>query len=213
MKILITFLSLAFFSSDYSWNKDCHRNLEHEDRIGATLVIEKDIFEYLEETKLGLEEEVKNLSEEQMQYKPDEESWSIAEIVEHIIIVEGGLEAMLEGSMEAGETPDQKAEVKMTDEQIVGFITDRSQKIQTQDQFQPSGKFSNAEEALDAFNEQRENFVDWLKDSDASMRNYVNEFPFGKIDAYQTVLFLAGHTERHTAQIEEVKSNPDFPEE
>ena len=56
------------------------------------------------------------------------------------------------------------------------------------------------------------NIVDWLKDSDVDMRNYVNEFPFGKIDAYQTVLFMAGHTSRHTAQIEEVKSNPDFPQ-
>ena len=114
---------------------------------------------------------------------------------------------MLERKIKAGENTDMKSDIKMSDEEVVGFITDRSVTIQTQDQFKPSGKFGSSDDALDAFQNQREAIVDWLKDSDVDMRNYVNDFPFGKIDAYQTVLFMAGHTERHTAQIEKVKSN------
>lgn len=175
--------------------------------------IKKDIFEYLEETRDNLEESVDGLSEEQMQFSPDAESWSVAEIMEHIYIVEGALKGMLEAKLGEEPNPDMKAEVKMSDEEVVGFITDRSQKIKTRTDFEPGGKFSTSEEAWEAFSEQRENIVDFLKDSDKDMRNYVNEFPFGKIDAYQTVLFLAGHTARHTDQIEEVKSMDDFPEE
>ena len=110
----------------------------------------------MDETKESLEESVEGLSEEQMQFKPDEESWSVAQIVEHIITVEGALKSMLEAKFEAGENLDQKAEVKMTDDQVVALITDRSGKIKTQDQFQPSGKFSDADEALEAFKDQRE---------------------------------------------------------
>ncbi len=212
MKILITFLSLAFFSSDYTWNKECTGHLVHKSGIEETLV-KTDMFEYLEETKEALKESVGDLSEEQMAFKTDTIGWSVAEIVEHIVIVEGALKSMLEGRIQSGETPDLKAEVQMTDEQVVGFITDRSGKIQTQSQFVPSGKYSDSDEALEAFMDQREDIVDWLKDADVDMRNYVNEFPFGKIDAYQTVLFMAGHTERHTAQIEELKSHSEFPEE
>ncbi|GAA4323328.1 hypothetical protein GCM10023115_51950 [Pontixanthobacter gangjinensis] len=213
MKILITFLSLAFFSSDYVCKKDAGKNLDPWYGIELMAMESPDIYEYLEETKESLEMSVEDLSEEQMQFKPDDDSWSIAEIVEHIVIVEGALEGMLKGKIESGETPDQKAEVKMTDDQVLGLITDRSSKIQTQDQFVPSGKFMSADEALSEFNDHRKEMTNWLKSTDVDMRNYVNEFPFGKIDAYQTLLFMVGHTERHTAQIEEVKSNPDFPEE
>ncbi len=209
MKILITFLSLAFFSSDFVKHESCQGTKENT--MAMSQIMETDIFEYLDETKDALQEEVNGLSQDQMSFKATEDSWSVAEIVEHIIIVEGALKSMLEARIAAGETPDQKAEVKMTDEEIVGFITDRSSQIKTQDQFQPSGKFSEADEALEAFKDQREDIVDWLKDSDVDMRNYVNEFPFGKIDAYQTVLFMAGHTARHVAQIEEIRSDPEFP--
>ena len=207
MKILIILLSLAFVNTGVR-NNDPDRPEEKE-----MISVEKtDIFEYLNKTKNELESSVEDLSEEQMAYEPEDGGWSIAEIVEHIIIVEGALKGMLEAKIKAGEDLDQVSEVKMTDEQVMGMITDRSSSIQTQDQFQPTGKFSEADEALEAFNDQRENIVTWLKDSDANMRNYVNEFPFGKLDAYQTVIFMAGHTARHTDQIEEVKSSPDFPE-
>ena len=213
MKILITFLSLALFSSDYPCTENAEVNHDPNNRIEIIDLNKKDIYEYLEETKESLEISVEDLSEEQVQFQPDSDSWSIGEIVEHIIIVEGALKGMLEGRIEAGENMDEMDEVKMTDDQVLGLITDRSSKIKTQDQFVPSGKFLDADEALTEFNDQREEILDWLKSSDADMRNYVNEFPFGKIDAYQTLLFMVGHTERHIGQIEAVKSNPDFPEE
>ncbi|SDR79810.1 DinB family protein [Gramella sp. MAR_2010_147] len=211
MKTLIAFLSFVFFGAIYIGNNICTSN---ESSCPEQKVIENkiDVFEYLDETQEALIESTQDLSEEQIQYKSDENSWSIAQIIEHINIVEGSLKALLENKIKEG-IPDMKPEVKMSDEEIVGFITDRSQKIPTQDQFQPSGKFMSAEEALESFKDQRENIVDWLKDSDIDMRAFANEFPFGTIDGYQTVLFMAGHTERHTVQIEEVKNNPDFPSE
>ncbi|MCH4823087.1 DinB family protein [Gramella lutea] len=211
MKILVSFLVLAFFSSEYELKPNCGSfTVENEVRT-ENATNKTDAFKYLKETRKSLEKSVKGLSEEQMTFKPEDGGWSVAEIVEHIIIVEGALKGMLEGKIKSGENLDQKAEVKMTDDQVVSLITDRSSSIQTQDQFQPTGKFSGSEEAINAFDTQRESIVSWLKDSDADMRNYVNEFPFGKIDAYQTVLFMAGHTERHTAQIKEIKSAPNFP--
>lgn len=205
---IICFALLGTISSENIFMKESNQNSET-----VKTFIKNDIFEYLEETKEGLEESIEDLTEEQMQYKPDAESWSISQIVEHINIVEAGLKSMLEAKFAEDETPEQRGEVKMTDEEILVFITDRSQKMKTQPQFEPSGNFTSADEALEAFSDQREDIVDFLKDSDVDMRNYINEFPFGKIDAYQTVLFMAGHTARHTTQIEEVKQDPGFPQE
>jgi hypothetical protein len=33
----------------------------------------------------------------------------------------------------------------------------------------------------------------------------------GELDAYQWMLFMAAHSKRHLAQIEEVKADPNFP--
>lgn len=212
MKTLMTFLCLVFFSAIHSENKPFQ--IETDGTEDVVIPVNKDdIFEYLDETKEGLEESVEGLSDAQMQFKPDAESWSIAEIIEHINIVEGALKSMLEAKFAEDPTPELKAEVKMTDEQILAFITDRGQKVKTQEQFEPTARYISADEAIEAFNDQREDIVDFLKDTDVEMRNYINEFPFGKIDAYQTVLFMAGHTARHTQQIEEVKQSAGFPEE
>lgn len=211
MKTLVSFFSFVFFGAIYIGNSLCVSSESHC-KEQTTIQNEIDIFEYLEETEEALIESTQDLTDEQMQYKPDANSWSVAQIIEHINMVEGSLKSLLENKIKEG-SPAMKPEVKMTDEQVVEMITNRSQKVQTQDQFQPSGKFESSDEALEAFKDQREDIVDWLKDSDADMRGFANEFPFGTIDGYQSVLFMAGHTARHTAQIEEVKNSAGFPEE
>ena len=44
------------------------------------------------------------------------------------------------------------------------------------------------------------------------LREHVTDSPLGmKLDAYQWVLFLAAHSERHLKQLLEVKADPNFP--
>ncbi|MFV8225844.1 DinB family protein [Christiangramia aquimixticola] len=203
MKAIILFLGIGFF-----WAL----SFEHcPEKPECLVTSEKDIYEYLDSTASALESHVEGLSEEQMQFSADENSWTIAQIVEHINIVEGGLKGLLNSKLEAGENSEMRDQIKFSDAELLAFITNRREKIKTQPQFEPADSFTSSAEALDAFNDQREKIVDWLKDSNADLRNYVAEFPFGMIDGYQTVLFMAGHTERHIKQIEEVKNNPNFP--
>ncbi len=172
-----------------------------------------DIFEYLDQTKETLENSVKDLSEEQMTFKPGPDRWSVAECMEHIVIVENAMNSMLQEKLMGPEDEDVEMQISMEDDEVLGMINDRSSKIKTTPNFEPTGKFKSADEALEAFDDQREDIVDALKDSDTNLRNYLFEMPFGKMDGYQVVLFMAGHTARHTQQIEEVKNSPGFPED
>ncbi|HCO82594.1 MAG TPA: DinB family protein, partial [Arenibacter sp.] len=43
------------------------------------------------------------------------------------------------------------------------------------------------------------------------LRNRYQQLPFGTVDAYQILLFMSGHTERHIKQMEEVMDDEDFP--
>lgn len=212
MKTLMSFFGLVLFSSIYVGNTN-FLNTEISYIVDKEKVYEKDIMEYLEETEEALIEVTEDLSEEQMQYKPDAESWSIAEIIEHINMVENSMKSMINNKMNS-DSERENIEVKMTDDQVIQLITNRSQKFKTQNQFEPTGEYTTADDAIKAFIDQRENITDWIKDSNTDMRSVViTDFPFGPVDGYQTLLFMAGHTERHTAQIEEVKASPDFPEE
>jgi hypothetical protein len=50
-----------------------------------------------------------------------------------------------------------------------------------------------------------------VQGTDEDLRMHVGKMPFGKIDAYQMVLMIAAHTNRHTQQLNEVKADPNFP--
>jgi hypothetical protein len=43
------------------------------------------------------------------------------------------------------------------------------------------------------------------------MRAHFAAMPFGKLDAFQAYLFMIGHSERHLAQLKEVKADPKYP--
>lgn len=152
------------------------------------------------------------LSDAQLNYKPDAETWSLAEITEHLAITENMIFGMVTESLKTPADPSRRGEVKMTDEQILGFIEDRSTKIKTQEPMGPTGKYENFEETLEAFKDSREDHIDYIKDTDDDLRNHYAQFPFGTLDGLQVVLFMAGHTDRHVQQMHELMSDADFPE-
>ena len=154
---------------------------------------------------------IKGLTEEQLNFKPSEDAWSIAECVEHITISENNIFGIVEMTLKEEPNPDRRSEVKMTDDQILNLIEDRTNKVKTRPEFEPSGKFGSYEETLEAFKSKRKSNIDFVNSTNEDLRNRYFEFPFGVVDSYQVVLFMAGHNNRHTKQIEEIKANEKFP--
>lgn len=173
----------------------------------------EEAIEHLKMTQSKLMEAVEGLSEEQLNFKPSEDSWSVADCIEHIAISEDMIMNMIKKSTEKMSPKEDIEQVKMGNDELLQIITDRGHKVKTQKPFEPTNSFGSCEETVKAFKERRENNIDYVKDTDKNLHAYVLDFPFGKIDAYQGILFMSGHTARHTAQIEEVKANENFPEE
>ena len=167
----------------------------------------------LTETHEYLLKTIEGLSEDQLNYKSSPESWSIANCLEHITISENAFADMLKGTLEAVPDEAMKAAATMTDEEIYGMISSREKKVTTSEAFEPSGKFGTTEETLANFTAKRAEHIEFMKTSEADFRNHFKEMPFGTLDAYQVVLFMAGHTERHVKQMEEVKADENFPTE
>ncbi|HEY0670346.1 MAG TPA: DinB family protein [Sphingobacteriaceae bacterium] len=165
----------------------------------------------LQETQIELLNKLRRLTPEQLNFKPDTASWSIAECVEHIAVTESGLFGISQSAMKQPADPSRRSEVKMSDEALVKMITDRNTRYKATDAVKPSGRYASNEAALKEFISKRESHIEYIKTTSDDLRNHYHVFPFGTIDAYQSILFMAGHSKRHTDQIEEIMNNASFP--
>ncbi len=166
---------------------------------------------HLKQTQNELFTTIKGLTSEQLNYRVTEDSWSIAECVEHIAISEKNIFGMVAAALQAEPDASRRSEVQMTDEQILALITSREQKVQTRPEFEPQERFGDYSGSVNAFKERRKENLTFVKKTDEDLRNRYCTLPFGTIDACQAILFLSGHVQRHTDQIKEIMESDQFP--
>jgi hypothetical protein len=183
------------------------------DRPATTLTESerKYALELLQSTKDDLLKKVKGLTAEQLSFNADATHWSIAECVEHITLAETQLFEYAQAGLKEPADPSKRSEVKTKDDELVKMVADRSQKREAQETLKPTGKFGSFESTLADFKAQRDKHILYIKKTPDDLRNHYNDFPFGKLDTYQTILLMAAHSRRHTAQIQEILDNPNFP--
>jgi len=165
---------------------------------------------YLAETRAGVIDAVKGLSEAQFNFKPAPDRWSVAEILEHISIVENVVLSSVRVRLEKAPGPTAAHDAKQVDAKVLATVPDRSAKVKAPPQLSPTGA-SAPSVYLERFLDSRQQTINWLK-SDAGLRGHVLDHPvLGPLDGYEWILAAAGHSERHTKQILEVKADPNFP--
>lgn len=209
MKHLLILLLVFFFKFD---NCSAQQPGQSPSPLSSELKDKTYLINYYKATFDTLQKKVDGLSAAQLNFKPSAEKWSLAQCLEHIILTEKMLFNFAKEAMEKPANPDKRKDIKSTDEDILKGITDRSYKAKAQDELTGKGKYSNSSIALIDLKKERVPILEYInKVSVEDLRNHVSDSPFGPIDAYQSLLFVAGHTARHTLQIEEVKASQNFP--
>ena len=209
--------------SPYPWNlmtlfydmgKDFDKGLLNlKDLLENEVHDDKTFFQqYYQETLTNLSNVVAGLNAEQLHFKAADSVWSISQVLEHILLTEKMLSEHIQNNMAQPANPERRAEIQYSDDEIIQMSLDRSEKYKAPTILIGKGKYSKPQDALDELAQQREELLTFL-DSVAveDLRNHVSDSPSGASDAFQSLLFMAGHTARHTAQIEELKAHPDFP--
>ena len=166
--------------------------------------------QYLEQTRDGVVAATKGLSDAQWNFKAAPDKWSVAETLEHIAVSEEFLLANVKKDvMKAPAGPADRDTAKI-DALVLAAIPDRSRKAQAPPELVPKGRWTPAE-TLDHFLKSRAETIAFVQ-STPDLREHVSDSPIGqKLDAYEWLLFIGAHSERHTKQIVEVKSAPNFP--
>jgi hypothetical protein len=152
---------------------------------------------------------IAGLSEPQLHFKPQPESWSIADCVEHLAVTEDTLFALVANG---AENPSGVSLDPAKDGRLAAAVVDRSRKVSAPPAARPSGRFRSVTEAAARFRASRERAIAWTGGCRDDLRHRFTMHPlFGEIDCYRCLLLLALHPARHAAQIDEIKQHPEFP--
>lgn len=167
----------------------------------------------LQTTQKKFLDSIEGFSEAQWNFKPAPDRWSIAECAEHIAVSEDTLFGMVtQKVMQSPADPARKEELRAKDDVILKGVVDRSQKFKAPEMLQPTHRWPNQQALTDHFKESRGHTTEYVRTTQDDLRSHTSPHPVLKeLDAYQWILLIGAHSERHTLQIEEVKAGPNFP--
>ncbi|RFZ84496.1 DinB family protein [Mucilaginibacter terrenus] len=213
---LMALLSTFFFQSNAQQKKTTKNNAMNISNTTTakelTQVEREYALEFIKKTEADVFNAAKDLTEAQLTFKPAPDKWSVEDCLKHIAAAESNLWAMVDASLKQQANPEQRTGIKFTDEELIKAVENRSQKSKTFAALEPANSPDrSAAEALASFKKNREKLIAFVESTHEDLRNHVSVLPIGTYDAYQFILLIAAHTNRHTQQINEVKNDAGFP--
>ena len=161
---------------------------------------------HLEMTGSWLVDEVSGLSPGQLQFRPSAGSWSILEVLDHLVVTEPIYWRDLSKSMQA---PPSRRTRPGSDADVLWYGIDRTQRQKAVAGEETSGQLRDAGAGLDAFRKLRARMLDYARTTGDDLRGHIVEREAS--DAYQWMLLISSHAQRHILQIREIKADPKFP--
>ena len=173
---------------------------------GMPKIEREHVVAHFEMTESWLADEVTGLSPVQLNFRYAPGKWTIIEVLEHLVIAEPMYWAGLQKSVK--EAP-AKAKNASTDEDMLWYGIDRTNRQKTQTKEEPVGKLKDAQAGLASFRKLRAEMLNYAKTTEDDLRGHL--FTDWGVDAYQGLLGISTHSQRHILQIREIKAQHDFP--
>jgi hypothetical protein len=152
------------------------------------------------------------LTATQWTFRERPERWSIAEILEHLVLFErfirGAVLKMLESDAEAEKATAVAAKLPA----VLRIATSRESRIETRDVVRPSGRWPDTSAMISMLQRERAKTIALAETTQADLENhFFAHLSLGDLNAYQWLVLIAKHSERHALQIEEIKSDAQYP--
>lgn len=161
---------------------------------------------HLEMTASWLPDEVSSLSQEQLNYRSAPVRWTVAEVVEHLVIAEPEYWKLFQDGLTH---PAQEIKNKASDADVLWYGIDRTRHEKTEARKDPQGQKINISEALTRFAKMHTTMLAYATATADDLRGHT--IPEWGVDAYQCLLEISTHEQRHILQIREIKAAPGFP--
>ena len=159
---------------------------------------------------------ISELSDQQLNYKSEEDPWSICDIVHHLALTDEANAKLMSNLLKKARAenlpPDPSpdgSEIHSADEL---FARVAEPKFEAPPLVAPQSHLP-VEDSLARLRTSRERMlesIDELSGFDLNQRTYPHPFA-GPLNGHQWILMAGGHEHRHTQQIKRMKARPDFP--
>lgn len=152
-------------------------------------------------TRQRLLEQVLPLSFEELNQKPDSNTWSIAQVCEHIALAETSFAKAIRYGLKQEDNP-------YNHPKPIHVLSDRSQKVKAPDIVAPGEKPLELQEILDLLSNSRTLFLQVLEqvdDPSVLTKKTVPHPLFGDLPLHQWTELIYLHEDRHIEQIKEIK--------
>jgi hypothetical protein len=168
---------------------------------------------HLTQTRDLLLQEITGLRPDQWAFRPDEETWSIGECADHILTIERRIFSMVSKAMQsAPPNPERGAEVQHKTNKLLAAVPARETRIKVPPGIENHSHSAKPEDFIPPFEERRAMVLKYVAETNDPVHDRVNPHPiFNDLDGCQWLLMIALHSQRHAAQMAEVKSHPSFP--
>ncbi len=162
---------------------------------------------HLEMTASWLEDEVRGLSTAQATFRPARNSWTILEVLDHLVVVGPIYWKDLQSAKEvsAGRTG------MMNDVDVLWYGIDRTNRETALATEEPSRKLQDVLSGLNSYRTQHARLLQYIRTTKDDLRRRIVERQ--NSDAYQWALLTSTHEQRHILQIREIKRDAKFPKQ
>jgi hypothetical protein len=169
----------------------------------------QELIAYLAEHRRGVHEAVASVPPELRERKPAPDRWSVAEVIEHLSMIERGVAALLTMHVTAarasGVGPDPDTSSVVASYPNADAVVDRTTKIAAPKRVQPTGTI-DAAAGTRALVQARAVLVSSLQNANGvCLENLMHTHPvLGPLNLYHWIVALGLHDQRHAAQIREI---------
>jgi hypothetical protein len=166
-----------------------------------------------------VESRFSNLSTEQLNWKPNESEWSVAQCLEHLIVSNAGYFPIVERITRGEHRPSLKERLPLLP-RLFGAVVLRAvqpqtkQKLKARINFQPS-RSEIGPDIVTKFQGQQQELIDHMnRTKDLDLKDTIITSPvlsiatYSLLDAYRIIV---AHEQRHLAQARRVTERADFP--
>jgi len=171
------------------------------------------VMNWMEESRKEFLAAIDGVTAVQWKWKSAPERWSVGETTEHIVLAEAALFANVQKAISSPPNPDWEEKTKGKTEFIERVMAPRLGKATAPDPIVPQGKLTQTE-VRERFLKQRAEIEKFAKETTVELKQFTVEHPFpvfNTLNAYQWLIYIPLHTERHDKQIAEVKATAGYP--
>ncbi|SRR6266851_7308067 len=171
----------------------------------------QEVLGYLETTRSELGNAVNAVSPERRSERPAPECWSVAEVLDHLNIIENRIVQLLNGQIaaaKAGAVASETETSSVIDSIDRARIRDRSQRMTAPEMVRPQSR-RDATSTWEALQQSRDALRAAVLAGDGLALGEIKyQHPvLGLINLYQWIIFVGSHEARHTDQIREIESD------